>query len=85
VKAFNLLALPITPERIVQFKKTIKASISYSFLRKRLEFFRLIPKDAYKKVYFQNLEEQLFGVPIYKQPWFKAVRARRAAVRSRAS
>lgn len=77
VGQFDLTSTPITPEMIVRFRRSITAPISYAFLRKRLEFFHFIPRGAHSHVRFQNLEEQLFGVPIYKQPWFKARRAAR--------
>ena len=58
------------------------APVSYQFLRKRLEFFKIVPKGQFAKVKFTVLEEQMFGVPIYKQDWF---RKRRAARSNRAS
>jgi len=67
------------PEDIVRLKRSTKASVSYTFLRKRFEFVGLIPRGAFATVKFTRLEEQLYGVPIYKEPWFKNFRARRAA------
>jgi Zn-dependent peptidase ImmA (M78 family) len=79
----NLFAKsPITPEDVVHLKRTADAPVSYQFLRKRLEFFKMMPKGQFAKVKFTVLEEQMFGVPIYKQDWF---RRRRAARSNRAS
>jgi hypothetical protein len=33
---------------------------------------------AFDRVQFQKLEEELFGVPIYKQEWFVQRRRRRS-------
>ncbi|MDP2321084.1 MAG: ImmA/IrrE family metallo-endopeptidase [Acidobacteriota bacterium] len=73
---------PVTPEDVVRLKRTADAPVSYQFLRKRLEFFKIVPKGQFAKVKFTVLEEQMFGVPIYKQDWF---RQRRAARSNRAS
>ena len=69
---------PITPEDVVRLKRTADAPVSYHFLRKRLEFFKIVPKGHFAKVKFTVLEEQMFGVPIYKQDWFRQRRAQRA-------
>lgn len=75
----------ITAEDVVRFKRAVNAPVSYMFLRKRFEFFELVPKGKFAKVKFTVLEERMFGPPIYKQPWFKNLRARRAQERSRVS
>jgi Zn-dependent peptidase ImmA (M78 family) len=75
---------PISPEDVVRLKRTANAPVSYQFLRKRFEFFKMVPKGQFAKVQFTKLEEQMFGVPIYKQEWFRQLRARRA-MKSRAS
>jgi Zn-dependent peptidase ImmA (M78 family) len=67
----------ITPEDIVRLKRAANAPVSYQFLRKRLEFFNIIPKGQFAKVKFTILEEQMFGVPLYKQEWFRRSRATR--------
>ncbi len=64
----------VTPEVIVAIKRTCGAPVSYTFIRKRLEWFEYIEKEAFAKVQFQNLEEQIHGVPFYRQPWFRARR-----------
>jgi Zn-dependent peptidase ImmA (M78 family) len=67
----------VTPEQVVELKRTCGAPVSYTFLQKRLEWFNFIENGEFAKVQFQKLEEQLYGVPIYRQPWFKARRAKR--------
>jgi hypothetical protein len=42
---------------------------------KRFEWFGFCPRGAYDKVQFQKLEEEIYGLPIYKQEWFKKQRA----------
>ena len=73
---------PLTPEDVVRLKRTAEAPVSYQFLRKRLEFFNMVPKGYFAKVKFTKLEEQMYGVPIYKQEWF---RQRRARIKQQAS
>lgn len=64
-----------TPEKIVEFKRACSSNISYQFLLKRFAWFGFIKEDEHKKVQFQKLEEQLHGLPLYKQKWFKERRA----------
>jgi Zn-dependent peptidase ImmA (M78 family) len=77
-KQLNLFSKSLTAEDVVRLKRTADAPVSYKFLRKRLEFFKLVPKGHFAKVQFTKLEEQMFGLPIYKQEWFRQQRARRA-------
>ncbi|MBN9360684.1 MULTISPECIES: ImmA/IrrE family metallo-endopeptidase [unclassified Devosia] len=56
-----------TAEAIVSFKQSCRAKVSYTFLVKRLEWFGLAEKGAFKGVQFKKLEEQIFGVPFYKR------------------
>lgn len=65
-----------TPEKIVEFKRSCPPNVSYQFLTKRFYWFGFI-SDEYKSVQFQKLEEKIYGVPLYKQPWFKKHRARK--------
>ena len=64
-----------TAENVVRLKHSCGAPVSYKFLQKRLEWFEIIEPKEFAKVQFQKLEEQLYGVPIYKQDWFKRRRA----------
>lgn len=50
--------------------------MSYTFLQKRFEFFGLIKKGQFKGVRFQKLEEELYGVALYKQECFRRRRTR---------
>jgi Zn-dependent peptidase ImmA (M78 family) len=75
---YGLKPMALVAEDIVRFRKSCEATISYRFLLKRLERFGFISEGQFSNVQFQKLEEEVFGVPIYKQDWFKAQRARRA-------
>ncbi|OLE51705.1 MAG: hypothetical protein AUG51_21650 [Acidobacteria bacterium 13_1_20CM_3_53_8] len=74
--------LGVTPrtcskERIVEFKRACPACVSYTFVVKRFEWFGFCPRGTYDDVHFQKLEEELYGLPIYKQEWFKKQRAQK--------
>jgi Zn-dependent peptidase ImmA (M78 family) len=75
--SLGLEAGKVTPEEIVQLKRVCGAPVSYKFLQKRLEWFGFIERGQFAKVQFQKLEEEIYGVPIYRQPWFRARRHRR--------
>jgi Zn-dependent peptidase ImmA (M78 family) len=64
-----------TKETVVEFKRACQACISYTFVVKRFEWFGFCPRGTYDKVQFQKLEEEIYGLPIYKQEWFKKQRA----------
>jgi len=66
-----------TPEKIIDFKRTCQALVSYTFIVKRFEWFGYCQRGEYKKVQFQKLEEEIYGLPIYKQPWFKQSRLKK--------
>jgi Zn-dependent peptidase ImmA (M78 family) len=66
-----------SPEDVVRLKRECGACVSYQFLRKRLVRLRFAPAAALDRIQFQKLEEQIYGVPIYKQDWFKKQRALR--------
>lgn len=64
---------------LVHFKnKSCPAKVSYTFLQKRFSRAGLIKKDQFLGFQFKKREEQLYGVPIYKQPWFRNRRRMRA-------
>lgn len=67
-----------SPEHVVDLKRNCGAKVSYTFLIKRLEWFRYIQPGQFRDVKFQKLEEQVHGPPIYKQDWFKEHRKRRS-------
>lgn len=77
VNEFGITGQSCSPNKVVEFKRTCPALVSYSFIVKRFERFGLCQAGEYKKVRFQKLEEELHGLPIYKQPWFKRYRARK--------
>jgi Zn-dependent peptidase ImmA (M78 family) len=64
----------VTPEEVVELKRTCGAPVSYKFLQKRLEWFGFTEPGEFAKVQFQKLEDKLYGIPIYRQPWFRVRR-----------
>lgn len=64
-------------EQIVNFKRSCPSTISYKFILKRFEWFEFIERNEHGKVHFLKLEENIYGLPIYKQEWFKQARASR--------
>lgn len=67
----------ISANDIVRFKRECGAPVSYMFFQKRFELLGFITKGQFKGVQFKKLEEKLYGVPIYKQEWFRRHRARK--------
>jgi hypothetical protein len=61
-------------EDVVRLKRSCNACVSYTFLRKRLVRLGYAEEAALAAVKFTNLEESMFGKPIYKQDWFRARR-----------
>lgn len=74
VDALGIQSGSCTPEDVVRLKRTCNAVVSYQFLSKRLLRLGYAKSGAFEKIKFQNLEEQMFGVPFYKSPYFKARR-----------
>lgn len=72
-----------TSEKVVEFKRSCPAIISYKFIVKRFEWFGFCAEGQFKREQFQKLEESLYGPPIYKQPWFQRYRARKKSFPSR--
>jgi Zn-dependent peptidase ImmA (M78 family) len=56
-----------TPQHIVRLKRDTQTTLSYTGLAKRAEFLGLAPQLSLAKVPWKKLEEQMFGVPLYKQ------------------
>ncbi len=76
-KSIGLKIGEVTKEQVVELKRGCGAPVSYTFLQKRLEWFRFIEPKAFAKVQFQKLEYAIYGEPIFRQAWFKARRKRR--------
>jgi Zn-dependent peptidase ImmA (M78 family) len=76
-ESMGINALMCSPEKIVEFKRSCPAHISFTFILKRFERFGFILAGKYNKIKFQKLEEQIYGIPIYKQEWFKKYRAKK--------
>ena len=67
-----------TADDIVRFKREkCRAKVSYTFIRKRLERIGLVLPGQFDGAKFQKLEEEIYGTPIYKQPWFRQRRRAR--------
>ncbi len=79
----GITKLTCTKEKVVEFKRACTAHISYTFIVKRFERFGLCPRGAFEKVQFTKLEEEIFGLPIYKQDWFKQYRSRKKSSKSK--
>lgn len=75
--SMGINAQTCTKEMIVDFKRACPVCISYMFVVKRFERFEFCPREAYKDIQFQKLEEEMYGPPFYTQPWFKERRARK--------
>jgi Zn-dependent peptidase ImmA (M78 family) len=79
LQQMNINSGQCSPEDVVRLKRECRASVSYQFLRKRLVRLGFADSHAFDKVQFQKLEEQIYGLPIYKQEWFKRRRGRARA------
>lgn len=75
VKQLGIQLAKCSPQDVVRLKRECRACVSYQFLRKRLVRLGFASDRAFDRIHFQKLEEQMFGVPIYKQEWFKRRRA----------
>lgn len=79
VSSLGIAPSSCTPEDVVHLKRTCGACVSYQFLRKRLVRLGFADAATFTGVKFQNLEEEMFGIPIYQKAWFKARRAAKKA------
>lgn len=75
--SMGINAQSCTKEKIVDFKRACPVCISYIFVVKRFERFGFCSRGEFKDIQFQKLEEEIHGLPIYKQPWFKERRAKK--------
>jgi Zn-dependent peptidase ImmA (M78 family) len=72
-----------SPEDVVRLKRACNACVSYQFLRKRLVRLGFGSPADLDGIQYQKLEESLYGVPLYKRPWFKAHRKTKSLAESR--
>ena len=79
ISAMGITSRTCTEEKVIELKRACPVSVSYAFVLKRLEWFHLCARDAFKKVHFQKLEEEIHGIPFYKRPSFTQYRARKSA------
>ncbi len=56
-----------SPDVIVRLKRETQTTLSYAGLAKRAEFMGFAPDGSLAKVKWKNLEEELFGEPVYKR------------------
>ncbi|MFO0855927.1 MAG: ImmA/IrrE family metallo-endopeptidase [Phycisphaerales bacterium] len=56
-----------TPEHLVHLKKQSQTTLSYAGMVKRAERLGFLPRGSTAKVAWKRLEEQLYGVPVYKR------------------
>lgn len=56
-----------TPEVLVRLKRETQATLSYTGLVKKAEFLGFAPLGSLAGVKWQQLEEQIYGEPVYKQ------------------
>ena len=78
----GITSLSCTARTIVDFKRACPACISYTFIVKRFVRFGLCQRDTFSKVQFTKIEEQIYGIPIYKRDSFKRARARKKLEKS---
>ena len=63
----NVVAATPQAPHIVEFKRSCKAKVSYRFICKRLERLGRISLGSFDAVHFQQLEDQIYGVPFYRR------------------
>lgn len=73
-ETLGIQKLACSPEDVVRLKRSCNACVSYTFLQKRLSRLGYFVEGAFAKIKFKNLEESMYGKPIYKQEWFRARR-----------
>ncbi|MBD2772255.1 ImmA/IrrE family metallo-endopeptidase [Iningainema tapete] len=56
-----------TAEDLVRLKHAMQATISYAGMEKKAEFLGFVSYGSLKNVKWTKLEEQMYGVPVYKQ------------------
>lgn len=56
-----------TPEQIVQLKHDTKTTLSYQGLIKRAERFQFAVPGSLANTRWKKLEEQIYGIPLYKR------------------
>jgi len=68
----DLIGLGVTmgsckAEQLVALKRETKTTLSYAGIAKRAEFLGFAPQRSLMKVAWKKLEENIYGVPLYKQ------------------
>lgn len=65
ISDYGITRVNCTAENVINFKRAIKIPVSYMFIKKRLEWFKLIDKGSMNNVKFQTLEREMYGLPFY--------------------
>lgn len=65
ISDFGITKENCTPENVIGFKRAMRIPVSYMFIKKRLEWFKLIDKGSFDKIKFQTLEHKIYGLPFY--------------------
>jgi Zn-dependent peptidase ImmA (M78 family) len=63
-----------TPKSLVRLKHETKATISYTALAKKAEFLGFAQPKSFLGVKWKKIEEEIYGIPLYKQPNFHRYR-----------
>ena len=69
----------VTPEEVVELRRACGAPISYKFLQKLPCVVWVYQPRRVCKGAVSEARREICGVPIYRQPWFKARRRRRGS------
>lgn len=67
--SFGLKNGDCSQEDIVKFRRWVNIPVSYKFILKRLEWFKIIGNGQYDKVKFTLVEYAIFGKPFYLRRW----------------
>ncbi len=68
---FGITSKNFSPELLISFKRQAGVNVSYSFLKKRVQFHRLATPDQLQHIQFQKLEEEIYGKPYWKKKYLK--------------
>lgn len=60
-----------TPETLVRLKHETQATLSYAALAKKAEFLGFAKPKSLLKVKWKKIEEDMYGVPLYRQTGFR--------------
>jgi Zn-dependent peptidase ImmA (M78 family) len=67
IQSFGASRGTCTAETIVRVKHETRTTLSYTGLVKRAEFMGFSPRGSLQGIQWKNLEETIYGVPLYKR------------------